>query len=439
MSTSSLPSLVAPLFTRTLSRSAEPHQSEHRIAWVDRLRSQPTDLKKSRNSDAQLRLVTQDNSITFPTYGEQGCVEGVLKLFKVDSVVSVDVKIEGRLLLKEIAEGGTTSAKLCLATDVLWQKDSTSTPCPKSLPFSLYLPSTLTLENKTYPLPPTFDVKLSGLPGFHATIDYTVIATITKPQPIPTPSRLPVKSTVLSGFTTVSTPFKYYPRSRPETPLPSPLVLSHSGLVDARDWTCHQSEIRSKDKGLESIRTKFYLPTSCTFCISQPIPFYVTFESSSDSLTSFLPLSTAGSIKRDQSTHVQLMRQSTVDVRNAVIAGTKTDIWRIDCIGEGSFRHVADGPTWTAFSGNITIDETVHVTGFRVAGLSVKDCIIFSISPPDRRSPFAELRQTVPVKLTTDPWVADSTDIQIMHHTDLSEYSLSSTSVLNTTIAMVHD
>ncbi|KAG5341087.1 hypothetical protein C0989_011679 [Termitomyces sp. Mn162] len=388
MSTSSLPSLVAPLFTRTLSRSAEPHQSEHRIAWVDRLRSQPTDLKKSRNSDAQLRLVTQDNSITFPTYGEQGCVEGVLKLFKVDSVVSVDVKIEGRLLLKEIAEGGTTSAKLCLATDVLWQKDSTSTPCPKSLPFSLYLPSTLTLENKTYPLPPTFDVKLSGLPGFHATIDYTVIATITKPQPIPTPSRLPVKSTVLSGFTydpelssipipnskfrTVSTPFKYYPRSRPETPLPSPLILSHSGFVDARDWTCHQSEIRSKDKGLESIRTKFYLPTSCTFCISQPIPFYVTFESSSDSLTSFLPLSTAGSIKRDQSTHVQLMRQSTVDVRNAVIAGTKTDIWRIDCIGEGSFRHVADGPTWTAFSGNITIDETVHVTGFRVAGLSVK-------------------------------------------------------------------
>ncbi|KAG6889568.1 hypothetical protein C0992_004737 [Termitomyces sp. T32_za158] len=316
MSTSSLPSSIAPFFTRTPSHS-EPRHSERRISLVDRLRLRPTKdfEKKSKNSDAQLKLIAQEN-VNLPTYGAQGRIEGVVELFKLDNIISVDVKIEGRLLLKEIAEGGSTSAKICLTTDVLWNKDSTNTPCPKSLPFSLDLPSTLTHQDKIYPLPPTFDVKLSGLPGFHASVDYAVTATVTKPQPIPTPSRFPMKSTVLSGSTTVSTTFKYYPRSRPATQLPPPLIASHHGFIDTPDWTYHQSEIRSKDKKLESIKTKVYLPTSRIFCISQPIPFYVVLESSSSSLTSFLPFCpTAGSIKRNQVTQIQLMRQSTVDVR----------------------------------------------------------------------------------------------------------------------------
>ncbi|KAG6876636.1 hypothetical protein C0993_001634 [Termitomyces sp. T159_Od127] len=440
MSTSSLPSSLAPFFSRTPSHSAEPHQTERRIPLVDRLRARPNkdSVKKSRNSDAQLRLIAQEN-VTLPTYGAQGRIEGVVELFKLDNIISVDVKIEGRLLLKEIAEGGTTSAKICLATDVLWKKDSNNTPCPKSLPFSLDLPSTLKHENKIYPLPPTFDVKLSGLPGFHASVDvsiiflersalnnilrpkYAVTATITKPQPIHAPSRFPVKSTVLSGSTyeSISTTFNYYPRSRPATQLPPPPIASLHGFIDTPDWTYHQSEIRSKDKSFESIKTKVYLPTCRIFCISQPIPFHVIFESSPHSLTSFLPLGpTVGSIKRNQVTQMQLMRQSTVDVRNAVIQGTKTDIWRIDCIGEGVFRHTANGSTWTAFSGEITINKTVHVMGFKVAGLSVKDCIVFSMSPPDQRSLFAELRQLIPVKLTTDPWVADDMGVGIMQHPD---------------------
>lgn len=48
------------------------------------------------------------------------------------------------------------------------------------------------------------------------------------------------------------------------------------------------------------------------------------------------------------------------------------------------------------------------------------------MSPPDQRSPFAELRQLIPVKLTTDPWVEDDMSIGIMQHADVSEYSLSS-------------
>lgn len=101
--------------------------------------------------------------------------------------------------MKEIAEGGTSAAKLCLNTAVLWVKDPLDTQCPTSLDFALPLPNTFTFEEKTYvseylllhiyptifysircpyeqPLPPSFDVKLSGLPGFIATIDVSFSA-----------------------------------------------------------------------------------------------------------------------------------------------------------------------------------------------------------------------------------------------------------------------
>ncbi|KAG6840541.1 hypothetical protein C0991_005901 [Blastosporella zonata] len=150
MSTNSLPSYAAPAFFQTPSYSAEPQQSEHRIALADRFHPRPNGdfVKKSKNGDARLRLTAQENNGALPTYGTQGRIQGVVELAKTDNVFRVEVKIEGRLWLREIAEGGTTYVKSCLATDVLWEKDSMSTA-----------------------LPPTFDVKLSGVPGFTATID----------------------------------------------------------------------------------------------------------------------------------------------------------------------------------------------------------------------------------------------------------------------------
>ncbi|KAF5382443.1 hypothetical protein D9615_002714 [Tricholomella constricta] len=432
MSTTNLPAYMAPSpsLTRIPSYSAEPHEYEQRIALADRLRPRPTGnfIKKSKNGDTRLRLTAQEDNAALPTYGSQGCVEGIVELSKVDNVTTVEVKIEGRLRLREIAEGGTTSAKLCLDTVVLWRRDPVHTTCPTSLRFSLTLPTTFTYEDKTYPLPPTFDVKLKGLPGFTATIDYSVSATIVKQQ-FPAASRLPiVKTNILNGSTTVVTPFIYHPRTRPAVPLPPPLVPSRRGFIESPDWSCYHSELRAKGKTGQSITTKLHIPASRIFCISQPIPFHVTFESSVHSLTAFLPYSpTVGFIKAKQATRVQLLRQSTVDVRNSIISGTKTDMWRVDCIGEGSFRHAGDGPTWTSFTGEIKISDSVKVSGFKASGLSVKDCILFSMTPPDpQRSPFHELRQVIPVRLTTDAWIADGTGVGASHQRTGSDYSVAS-------------
>ena len=64
------------------------------------------------------------------------------------------------------------------------------------------------------------------------------------------------------------------------------------------------------------IVTKLYIPASRVFAVTQPIPFYLTLESSAVSLAAFLPFSPkAGTSSAGKVTRVQLMRQTTVDVK----------------------------------------------------------------------------------------------------------------------------
>ncbi|KAF8903178.1 hypothetical protein CPB84DRAFT_1814790 [Gymnopilus junonius] len=402
MSTVSLPSYVAPSLNRIPSYSAEPGDFEHRIALGDRFRIRPTGIfvKESKGGGVKLRLSSQEENIALP---------GVVELSKPEGVTSVE--IEGRLLLREIAEGGTASAKLCLNTALLWIKDPVNTHCPTALRFALRLPNTFTYEEKTYPLPPTFDVKLSGLPGFVATIDYSVTAMVAKPNGVPVPK---VKSKALGihvGSTHVSTPFVYYPRSRPASPIPPPLMHSSAGFLLTQDWKAFDYVISSKSSARPNITAKLYVPASRIFSMSQPIPFHLALESSAVSLAAFLPLSPTSSSVGRKITRVQLMRQTTVDVRNTTIVGAKTDMWRVDCIGEGTFKHAGDGPSFMTYSGEIMVERT-KIPAFRAAGLSVKDCLLFTINPTDpSKTPFAELREVIPIRLATEPWTPNGAGI----------------------------
>ena len=126
----------------------------------------------------------------------------------------------------------------------------------------------------------------------------------------------------------------------------------------------------------------------------------------------------------------------------------------MDCIGEGKFRHAVsgfepyiitkkscgspdapqgDGPTWISFTGEVTIKEGT-IPGFRAAGLSVKVCsicnrlqynvglipliqdfILFTVNPHDpKKSPFRDLRQVVPVRLTTDTWTMNGAGVGVL-------------------------
>lgn len=402
MSTTSLPNYIAPTFSRTPSYTAEPQEYEQRIA-LNRARPSSDFVKQNKQNGFSLRLVAQGENGLLPVYGCAATVDGYVDVIKPDGVTAVEVKIEGSLKLKEIAEGGTTTYKLALTRTTLWSKDRQSGPCPTSIPFSLTIPTTFTDGKDTYPLPPTHQVHLSGVPGFTANVDYIVKAYVLKG-----------KATQLlqqaMKNNSVSTPFVYYPRSRPGVRLPQPLVPTNvaPGLIEHPNWQCFETVMPAKSGNVTDVLVKFYIPASRVFCMTEPIPFHLTFTSSAYTLAAFLPYAPSSNPTARRWTRVEMLRQSTVDVRNAVILGTKTDIWRVTKIGESNFRRVNDGHDFIHFSGELTLDGSVRVAGFKAGGLYIKDCIVVSMAPEDiGRTPFGELRCVVPVRLCTDSYNSD--------------------------------
>ncbi|KAJ3783550.1 hypothetical protein GGU10DRAFT_50560 [Lentinula aff. detonsa] len=428
MSTSSLPSYyLAPNLSRTPAYTEEPQEYEQRIALSDRLRPGHPGIfvKQSKHGEARLTLNAQDGQI--PNYGSGGIINGTIDVAKTENVTSIEIKVEGHLRIKEIAEGGTVDRKVDLASSVLWSKKE-HTPCPNSCEFQLVLPNTFEIEGQHYNLPPTYNVKLSGLPGFVAFIEYSIHAIISKPSvAITLAPRMKASFLGISiGTITLTTPFVYHPRTRPMVPLPAPLTISQNGYVGTPEWQIHESVIPARRSSLQDISTRLYVPASRIFCASQGIPFHITFESSALSLATFLPFGPSGLILSKKPTRLQIMRQVAVDVRHQLILGTsKTEMWRVDCLGEATFRHAGDGPTWVSFSGDISIDPPVKVMGFKAGGIAVKDCILFSMTPPEgQKAPFGELRQAIPIRLTTDMWSSDGAGIG----TDLRSESVLSVS-----------
>ncbi|KAJ3890804.1 hypothetical protein GG344DRAFT_48725 [Lentinula edodes] len=408
MSTASLPSYyVAPNLSRTPAYTEEPQEHEQRIALSDHLRSRNsgTFVKQSRNGEARLTLNAQNGPI--PTYGSGGIIDGTIDIAKTENITSIDIKVEGHLQVKEIAEGGTIDRKVDLASSVLWSKEEIA-PCPSSCDFQLLLPHTFEIEGQHYNLPPTYNVKLSGLPGFVAFIEYSIHAVIRR-STVATALAPRMKASFLGinvGNTVLSTPFIYYPRTRPMVPLPAPLKLTQDCFNGTPDWQLYESVMTSRRSSLQDISTRLYIPASRIFCASQNIPFHVTFESSALSLATFLPFGPSGHLSTKKPTRLQIMRKVIVDVRHQLMLGTsKTDMWRVDCLGEATFKHAGDGPTRVSFSGDISIDPPVKVMGFKVGGIAVKDFMLFSMTPPEaQQAPFSELRQVIPIQLTTDVW-----------------------------------
>ncbi|KAH6912685.1 hypothetical protein BKA70DRAFT_772091 [Coprinopsis sp. MPI-PUGE-AT-0042] len=406
MSTTSLPSYrPASSLHGTPVYSYEPRDHERRLAMGARRMAEPTGtfVKQSRNRNASLHLAARGDNPTLPTYSSGSYVKGFVQLSKNDGITGVEVKLEGSLKLREIAEGGHSTVRLCFSTKTLWTRQREGQMCPEMLDFSLPFPETFVHDGVTYPLPPTFDIKLSGLPGFTANIDYSVSALISD---VTGPALKTKAIGLLAGTSNVSTPILYNPRTQPPSPLPPSLLTDSTGFVPTDDWTCVESSIAAKGKGAQDIKTKLYIPASKTFSVVESIPFHLLLSSTPASLATFLPLSPAlNTLGRPKALRLQVMRQSTVDVRNVIGSSRAAgrEMWRIDCVGEASFKLTADAPSWIAYSGQIPLNENIKTSGFRAAGLSVKDCLLLTLNPPDlARCPFGDLRQVVGVRLTTD-------------------------------------
>lgn len=95
MSAASLPSYVAPHFSRSPSYTAEPQLHEQRLAVANGVRPRPSGhfIKESKSGGARLRLTSQENHVTLPVYGSNGSVEGTVEVSKPEGITSVEVKV----------------------------------------------------------------------------------------------------------------------------------------------------------------------------------------------------------------------------------------------------------------------------------------------------------------------------------------------------------
>ncbi|KAI6113408.1 hypothetical protein EDD16DRAFT_1484130 [Pisolithus croceorrhizus] len=405
---------------------------EHFLAMNHRHRLLGEFIKQSKNGCATLRLSGQDGQASYPVYGLGTSVQGCIDVHRTEGVTSVEVQIEGILKLEQVAGGGTTTYKLCWCKNILWVKDRLrGLPCPNSLRFALSLPTTFSDGEKTFPLPPSYEAHLSGLPGFRAYIHYALTAQVVKPDDVPNM----VKSAFLrKDDWAIATPVLYRPRSRPPAAIPPPLVTHpHYGLTETIKWKAATSTILANGCGQgiivkvccspssymrnsTSIRWQLHLPTPRIFCVQQPIPFYISFHASSVALALFKPLApfTCPSVRKMQITRIRLMRQTSVDICNALIFGTKSDMWTVDCIGEAAFKHIGEGSDWLAYSGEVFIANHITLGGFRAGGFSVRDCLVLTVNPTDlTTSPFKEMRMVVPIQFTTDRWIEGGPDLTL--------------------------
>ena len=251
----------------------------------------------------------------------------------------------------------------------------------------------LSPDKSAQPLPPTFESNLPGLPGFHATIAYSLSVVVSKSKstlfclgnswvPAIADNRNHRASNselvVHSRARSLSTPLMYLPRSRPYTQPPSSLhPATFTPRLDSRlDWQAFTMTIKSKrsskgvQPGLEDIESKLYLHTTRIFPITQSIPFYLSFLSSSGTLAAFMPFGpqtpgSAGSSVFDiveyRCTRIRLTRQVIVDAKNLNLRAqgasvvqreqgrdrspslsgpisSSPEMWDMTTIGEGSFK-----------------------------------------------------------------------------------------------------
>ena len=141
--------------------------------------------------------------------------------------------------------------------------------------------------------------------------------------------------------------------------------------------------------------------------MTESIPFHLIFIASPVSLAAFLPLtpthvfprtipssplSSSSNSAAVSPTRIQLLRQTSVDVRSIakktpLLRGNNTDIWKTTQIGEAVFRH-DDGDMdskvarkeWMAWSGEVVIDPDVRVAAFKASGLTVKVSLVIFFS-----------------------------------------------------------
>ncbi|KAF8823180.1 hypothetical protein HHX47_DHR10000253 [Lentinula edodes] len=396
--------------------SYSPHSrdGEETLAQTCRFHSSlhATGTFTKHHGDVTVVLSEQDEDVDVPSYGRHGLLAGSIILdssLKIEDIVAVVLKVEGRIKLN--ISGANAASKTVKTVDEQYELWSCQTPnssisstCPRLIPFSTILPPTFKDGNHEYPLPPSYEVNFTGIPGLYAKCTYTIRAIVK------------THGSFWDHKQTVSTPFIYRPRKRP----PQPTVASEffsSIKVSPEEWFQTTSVLQARPRTkLEPINVSIFLPAVRSFGLRDTIPYHIQLSGPISSLKKFyscVQYEPEPPSPRSQSTltmSVSLCRQVRVEVKGQAV-------WKSSIIGSGTLTALPPSVELDPrlshsahemaldWEGEIRCRDDIRVGHFDAGKIAMSDFLVFSVVPKPTMGAFNSLRMIVPILLVTDTWV----------------------------------
>nr|GAT51816.1 predicted protein [Mycena chlorophos] len=408
--------VVLPAYTPSgpvPSYSKKPSTDESTIQHTPRTHERPSGTFVKASGGDTVLLAEQDPAAEVPCYGRQGLVTGFVSVADRDLVSEVVLKVKGKMEYM-ISEGGSLSHKLIDSTCSLWSSHSPSpstSTCPGAIPFSFPLPSKFQDENLVaHPLPPSYEVPFSEMPGMFLRTTYWLTITVTRTR---SKSR---KLQFLTKTNTITIPFDYSPRSRPWRSMQPSFELLNDVKTMPEEFRQVSWEVQPRPKATaRPLELHLFLPTVEIFGLDDVVPFHVQLGGPVDELRHFLP-PPPGTTRPDQEQKkqrltVSLVRQVVIEVHGRKAARTVFIASASLHTHPPSFSSSNESLPTLDLSGTLKPRRSVAPTGtFDVGCVRVQDFIVIELWPADTElmRKYTTMRFSHPVKFVTDSYVEGS-------------------------------
>lgn len=335
-----------------------------------------------------------------PVFGLCSTIHGEFEPADREKIVSVAVKLEGHIFIKE---GTRMSSTLLLSQQrILWETDDAEIVCPGLLPLSVSFPENYwdKVNERFIRLPPSF----ATTRPWRAGVVYTLSILLRK-------KRCSLFCLRAARDLSMNIHLQYKPRIRP--PRPAPIYFS--SLKQCPDewqeeiWSINSRFLHNGDS-LFTAECYFFLPSVRVFSMSESIPFHLAFCGPISCLRR-----EATPEKDDEGElfsgpiHVFLVRQTTM-------RGKHSKAVQEEILGKGSLI-VGDGailekmpphdPVRVSWDGELRCDTPLSCSAFNTPVLEVKDYIVLSLvnSLRPMKAMEADVHYAIPIRLVTHPWI----------------------------------
>ncbi|KAJ7101283.1 hypothetical protein B0H15DRAFT_815546 [Mycena belliarum] len=373
------------------SYSPEPGHDERLIERAPYSKSRaPTGIFIQKSGRDTVVLFGQEENAEVPTYRRNGTITGFVSIEDRDGVTKVLLTIKGKIEVL-IPGGGFVTKTIVDEHRTLWSSENSGAPCPGDVPFSSVLPTTFIHEDRTYPLPPSYNASLISIGGADVKVHYALSIVIFRKR----------KLSFLSAKNTTSVRFNYAPRTRPARPI-HPILTDFLSDIKVAPEEWRQSTTLLAPRATASVapvHLSFFTPAAEIFALGDTVPFHVQLTGPAASLRAFLPPAPGAG---GQAIQVSLVRQLIAGAGAGASVRFTTAHATLASAPPGASADAHASLDWT---GALVCPSDIQVGTFDAGVLKAQDFVVVDVAPQGgAAAPFARARHAHPVRLVSDPW-----------------------------------